>query len=481
MFEDTEVALRAPMFLALPVLGIVTYLLARRWLGVIVSFSLAALLLVNSWTVNNALQLKSYSYEGILAVATVALVLALRRTGWGAPRLLLLYTALGLTAVFSLPNLFVLAPLLLADLVTAIRSRDRTWLRIAGEGLAGVIALVHYALFVRPQAAVAGTAFWQHHYAPHQAGALVRFTLKGLQSFDPLMVTGVSSAANSVPAYTLPAPLRVVLALGILLLLAAGLWAAIGDATARLLVIALGGALVLELAASAVQRWPFGMVRVNIFMLPLFYILGGIGLTWLVRVLAGRPAGHASRAGVTWWRAAGLGAFAVALAATVVTGGIATGHALAETSQAQRQPTEFTGVKAAVQQARSLAGPGDLAIIRAYRTPAFWYGEGWLYYMHSYQGDPPSIARLPTVAASDTTSVFVVTPASVGSFMAAHPGSRAVFLLEFNIPGGTFPRSLHQESLQTLRRYGYCPVREFAYKVTGHMTVLDRAACRRAG
>ena len=36
------------------------------------SFCTAALLLVNSWTVNNALQLKSYSYEGLFAVAAVA-------------------------------------------------------------------------------------------------------------------------------------------------------------------------------------------------------------------------------------------------------------------------------------------------------------------------------------------------------------------------------------------------------------------------
>jgi hypothetical protein len=479
LFGDNEVALRAPMFVALPVLGIATYLLARKWLGVTVSFCVAALLLVNSWTVNNALQLKSYSYEGILAVATVALVLLVRRTTWRPVPLLLLYAALGLTAVFSLPNLFVLGPLLLLDLARTIRFRDRTALRIAGEALAGVIALVHYALFVRPQAGVAGTAFWMYHYAPHRLGPLVRFTLKGIQSFDPLMVTGVVNAANSQAANTLPTAARDVLAIGILLLLASGVWAAVLDTAARTLVVSLGGALVLELVASAVQRWPFGMVRVNIFMLPLFYIVGGIGAVWLARTISGRRRGGDARPRpVTWWRVVALGGLAVALAATVGTGGVATAHALAQTYQAQDQPTEFTGVKAAVQQARELAAPGDLVIIRSFRSPPFWYGEGWLYYMLSYQGNPPSLARLPRIAASDTTSVFAVTPATVGNFLAAHPHSQAIFLLELRLPDGN-PPALHEESLRTLRRFGYCPTREIAYPVTGDMTVLDRGACRR--
>jgi hypothetical protein len=480
LFGDTEAALRAPMFLAMPVLGIVTYLLARRWLGVVVSFCVAALLLVNSWTVNNALQLKSYSYEGIFAVAAIALVLLVRRTTWRPFQLLLIYTALGLTAVFSLPNLFILGPLLLFDLARTIRLRDRTLVRIVGEALAAVIALAHYVLFVRPQAGVASTGFWRYHYAPHGLDPLVRFTVKGIQSFDPLMVTGVINAANTPAVNTLPVAARDVLALGILLLLAAGVWAAVRDAAARTLVVALGGALVLELVASAVKRWPFGMVRVNIFMLPLFYIVGGIGAVWLARVIRGRRhAGDARPGRLAWWRVVVLGAFAVVLAATVAAGGVATGHALAQTYRAQDQPTEFTGVKAAVQQARELAGPGDLAIIRSSQDPAFWYGEGWLYYMHSYQGNPPSTARLPTVAAADTISVLFVTPAAVGRFLAAHPHSPAIFLLELNLPGGAFPPALHEESLRTLRRFGYCPAREFAYAVTGHMTVLDRGACRR--
>jgi hypothetical protein len=80
LLGDTEAGLRTPMFLVFPVLGVATYLLARRWLGVAVSFCVAGLLLVNLWIINYGLQLKSYPYEALFAVVTIALYLLLRRT-----------------------------------------------------------------------------------------------------------------------------------------------------------------------------------------------------------------------------------------------------------------------------------------------------------------------------------------------------------------------------------------------------------------
>ena len=182
---NTEAGLRAPMFLALPLLAVATYWLARRWLGVGVSFCVAGLLLLNSWIVNYALQLKSDSYEALLAIVAVALYLLVRRTTWHPAMLLGLYAALGLTCVFSLPNLFVVVPLLALDLVEALRARDRVALRIGGEALAGAIALAHYVLFVRPQARIADV-FFHADYAPHAPAAFVRFAIKGAQVVLPV-------------------------------------------------------------------------------------------------------------------------------------------------------------------------------------------------------------------------------------------------------------------------------------------------------
>ena len=472
---NTKAALRTPMVVCLPLLAWATYLLARRWLGVAMSFGVAALLLVNSWTVNNALQLKSYSYEGLFAIAAIALYLLLQRAGLRRAQLLGLYALLGLTCVFSLPNLFVLAPLLALDLVQAVRARSQVMLRIAGEALAGAIALVHYVVFVRPQAAVASEGFWSGNYAPHGLGAFLRFTARGIGSYFPTMVTGVAGAENQPPAYRLPPVPHGLLAAALALLLAAGIVAAIRDPAARALVVVVGGAQLLELIASAVQRWPFGIARVNIFLLPMLYTLGGMGAVWLARTLRGpHPAGLAR------WRAAGLGVAGVALAGAAVAGGVATGKALALTDHLQTEATEFGGLEAAVAQARLLAAPGDLVMIRADRHPPVWYADGWLYYMDSYQGWPAAVADRPPVPARNTISVYRVTPGAVEAFLARHRGSPQVFLLELVIPGNTFPRSLHQQSLRTLRQFGYCPTRDFTYPVTGRLTVL-RAGCSTTG
>ena len=472
---NTEAALRAPMFVVLPMLAVVTYLLARRWLGAVVSFSVSALVLANLWIVDYGLELKSYTYEALLAVATVGLYLLTQRTTWRPAPLLGLYVALGLTCVFSLPNLFVLGPLLALDLFRTLRARQGTALRITGEAIAGVIALAHYELFVRLQSGVADLGFFQAQYAPHAPTSLLRFTLQGLQTYVPGIITGPATVTGQVgPAdATLPPAARYVLAAGLVLLLAAGVVAAARDAAGRVLLTAIGGALLLELLASAVHRWPFGLLRTNIFLLPLLYVLGGLGAAWVARALT--PPKQAARP-LTVWRAAGIVAAVAVFAGTVAVGGQATAKEYSESSALQFQPTMFGGIKAAVVDARQMAEPGAVVIIRSDRTPPVWYLAPWLYYMGEYRGYPARVAALPRIPARNTLSVIYVTPSAVDRFLAAHHGSPAVFLLELNLPGNWFPPQTHEQSLATLKRSGYCPVSAVTYPLTGEMTVL-RPGC----
>ena len=207
-----------------------------------------------------------------------------------------------MTCVFSLPNLFVVGPLLALDLVQVIRIRDRIALRIGGEALAAGIALAHYVFFIRPQAGVVSTGFWVYNYAPHRLGPFVRFTIDGVAGFFPGMITGFAGAINEPPHYRLPLDAHEVLALVVALLVCAGIVAAAREAPGRALVVAVGGGLLLELAGSTVRRWPFGMVRVNIFELPLLYILMGIGAVRLIAALSGRRRDHAAPGPVAWWR-----------------------------------------------------------------------------------------------------------------------------------------------------------------------------------
>jgi hypothetical protein len=479
LLGNTEAGLRAPMFLALPLLVVAAYRLARCWLGVGVSFCVAGLLLVNGWIVNYALQLKSYSYEALLAVAAVAFYLLVRHTTQHPARLLGLYATLGLTCVFSLPNLFVVVPLLALDLVETLRARDRVALRIGGEALAGAIALAHYVLFVRPQTGAA-TEHFDADFAPHRLAGFVHFVINGAHSYVPAMITGVAGGATSVatPAYALPPLAHHLLAGVLVLLLAAGVVAAARGTTGRALVVAAGGALLLELLASAVHRWPFGLLRTNIFVLPLLYILGGIGAVSLASMLRGpRRADRSRYLPATWWRVIGLGLAAVVLVAAGTAAGVATAKALAETSTLQARPTWFGGTRAAVADARREATPSDLVIIRTDRSLPVWYVGPWLYYMKWYQGYPAPEAARPRIPAGNTISVPYVTPGAVNRFLAAHPGAPAIFLLEYVFFPDRFPPWAHRQSLTTLRRFGYCPTREIAYAYTGHLTVLVRAGC----
>ena len=479
---DTEAGLRAPMFAALPLLGVATYLLGRRWLGPVASFCAAALLLANGWIVNYALQLKSYSYEGLFAVAAVGVYLLAQRTTWRRAQLMGLYAALGLTCVFSLPNLLVVVPLLALDLVRTVRGRDQGAWRLAGAALAGVIALVHYVAFVSPQARVAGTGFFTANYAPHGIGPFLRFAAAGFGSYVPSMVIGVAGgAANAAPSYPPPPAANAVLIAVTVILLAAGVAATVRDAAGRALVTAAAGAVLLELAASAARRWPFGLIRVNIFVLPLLYILGAIGAVWLARALIG-PRGADGTRPVTahWWRAVAAAVAGVAVIVAAAGAGLSTARTFAATSRLAVAPVWFGATRAAVAQARLAGAPDDLVIIRADRSPPDWYAAPWLYYMDKYQGWTGAVAQRPPIPGRNTLAVFYVTPRAVERFLTAHPSSPVVFLLEYDVPGATFPRWLHQESLRTLARYGYCAAHEIPLRYTGALTIVRRAGCSRS-
>jgi hypothetical protein len=476
---DTEAGLRAPMFAALPLLGVATYLLGRRWLGPVVSFCAVALLLANGWIVNYALQLKSYSYEGLFAVAAVGVYLLAQRATWRRAQLVGLYVALGLTCVFSLPNLLVVVPLLALDLVRTLRGRDQGAWRVAGAALAGVVALVHYVAFVSPQGGVAGTGFFTANYAPHAIGPFLRFAAEGFGTYVPSMVIGIAGgAANAAPSYPPPPAADGVLIAVTVILLAAGLVTALRDAAGRALVTAAGGAVLLELAASTVRRWPFGLLRVNIFVLPLLYILCAIGAVWLGRALIGPRAADGTRPVATqWWRAVTAMVAGVAVIVAAAGAGLSTARAFAATSRLAVAPSWWGATRAAVAEARTAGAPDDLVIIRADRTPPDWYAAPWLYYMDKYQGWAGAVAARPPIPAANTLAVVSVTPRAVARFLAMHPGRPVVFLLEYRLPGNRFPSWAHQQSLRTLRLFGYCSAHEIPLRYTGALTIVRRTGC----
>ena len=209
----------------------------------------------------------------------------------------------------------------------------------------------------------------------------------------------------------------------LVVLLAAGVVAAVRDAAGRALVTAVGGALLLELAASAARRWPFGLIRVNIFVLPLLYILGAIGAVWLARALIGEPGADGTRpVSAQWWRVATLVVAAAVFIGAAAGTGVSTARTFAETSRLAAEPTWWGATRAAVAEARLADAPDGLVIIRADRSPPSWYAAPWLYYMDKYQGYPAAVAARPPIPASNTFAVYRVTPQRGGPVPRRAPG-----------------------------------------------------------
>ena len=107
--------------------------------------------------------------------------------------------------------------------------------------------------------------------------------------------------------------------------------------------------------------------------------------------------------------------------------------------------------------------------------------------MLDYHGYPAAVAARPRIPARDTLPVVSVTPRAVRRFLTRHPASPVIFLWEYiatgawtrDVPGKTFPPALYLQSVRTLRQFGYCPVSDTGFPITGHLTVLSRAGCSR--
>src|SRR5258708_19871627 len=95
--------------------------------------------------------------------------------------------------------------------------------------------------------------------------------------------------------------------------------------------------------------------------------------------------------------------------------------------------------------------------------------------MDQYRGWAAGRAPRPRIPGDGPVAVVYVTPGAVEGFLAAHPASRTIFLLEFRIPGNTFPPSRHLQSLQTLRQFGYCPFSNTGYPIPRHLTTLKKS------
>ncbi|CAO5193216.1 Glycosyltransferase RgtA/B/C/D-like domain-containing protein [Frankia sp. AiPs1] len=321
-------SLRLPGFLAVPLLGVAIVLVASRYAGAVTAVLAAGWICLNSTFLDLATQLKPYALE-TLASAVILILWAGDHLPTAAPASLtaaptaprtdqpgpppregadrgpqarvpagrdaegvkaarlVRRTAAGLVALFSVPGIFVIAPLSALDLWRGPRRRARLLECLPALALVGV----HTVVFVAHQSSQRNGVYWDQQFlagrGPFAAlrfiAEQIRFTLTGsppgIDRFDPSLVHGSVPLGASGPLLT------VLLALVILGGAAVGTRTLARRPDGRQLLAALGGAELMMLGASAGRYWPFGPTRTNLFIAPMIVVVVMVGFGRVIRRL----------------------------------------------------------------------------------------------------------------------------------------------------------------------------------------------------
>ncbi|WP_322778601.1 glycosyltransferase family 39 protein [Frankia sp. Cas4] len=482
---NTEGVLRLPQIVALIALSLFTYALGRWWLSRPAATIVAGLLSVNGGLLVYGMQLKSYLPEATCAVATLYLWLRARRavsTGGSPWRAQL---GMAVCAVMSVTSLFVLAPLLLLDVLDVldarrvvragrvVHSRRPAVLRLVGSVLVGATGAVHLALFVLPQSYLAANPYWRNFFITRN-NAVGQLRTAGWElprnAFTAAMTRPDGQFGSPFTGSPLLADpdqrLHVCVVAGALLCWAVGSYVAARDRAGRALLVALGGTLLLIVLASARGQWPVGFVRANLFVLPLLYVVAGIGASALVGLARARI-----RRSVMVIPVLAV-PLAVVVAAAVAVTAVSTQRILQIRASANG-PLLLGDMRELVATAERTARPGDIQIV----IPGRWDERQWYkaqqYYV-SYYNDYPASASLAAPIAEVNT--LVLPPlgwnTSIPPFLAARPDAGALYLITYNL---VFPDSLH--SLDSmLAALGWCPddSGRRSWPLTGQLTRFIR-------
>jgi hypothetical protein len=461
LLGNTEVSLRLPGVLAFIALGPVTYLLARRFLGVGASFLIAAATLANSGMLTYGLQLKPFTLEALGAELAVLLWFEAQESDARMGERLICYAGIGLCAVFGTAAAFVVGPLLVVDLVRYARGGSLS--RLVPSFLAGGITLAHLLGFVLVQTRQSQESpFWNDYFTPGGAfGDKVGFVLHGLGSYVPGMLFGEVAAGHPEITDALAfGPTATGMLVPFLVAgLALGVVAAWRSQAGRVLLTVVLLALVAQLVAASMRLWPFGFARTNLYLVPFGYLLVGIGVARTVAAL--RRLSHRQRELRSWldappiarklmrhlwnlWLVAPRWArpllaparvrwlvsrswlhvpavAALGLVALVAVANLASVNQVslrqAELVEQLSRPVPFGGeLRLLVHDLRLRETRDDLVVHLSPMTV-----KGWDYYMRYYQGFGPEV-RYPAVTPQRTS--LPSSPARLFRFLNTWPGAK---------------------------------------------------------
>jgi hypothetical protein len=281
-------AVRSVQLAALVALAAALYLLALRFVGRLGAAVCALLAVFDRSVLDQGTQLKPYAVEMLATVVIVALWVGAPRPGTpgGRRARLLRFGAVGAVSLVMLPAAFVVGPLAAWDVLSAPR---RARLRAVAETLVAVLPVgLHLLLFVVPQSALRRSRFWDANFlaghgpgfVPHQLRLLAREVPPDVR-LAPLGARGALATWLGYGVDVLP------WLFGACFL--AGAVALARSHPGRLVLAVVVGGEVLMLLASARRAWPFGPVRVNLYLVPLLLLVavaGGYELARLARRVA---------------------------------------------------------------------------------------------------------------------------------------------------------------------------------------------------
>ena len=127
LFGSTELVMRIPVTVFLPITCVLLLLLARRWMSLVPAVIVALVGGLTGTLVSFAVQLSEYQIDAAAVVAILLLyeVAASReKSRWGDVPMWLAYGGIALACVFSTPAIFVAGPVLLLDVFRQARDRS---------------------------------------------------------------------------------------------------------------------------------------------------------------------------------------------------------------------------------------------------------------------------------------------------------------------------------------------------------------------
>ncbi len=363
LFGSTELTLRLPTAIFLPIACVLLLLLARRWVTPVGAVIIALVGSLTGALLTYSVQLSEYQIDAAAAVAVILLheLSADTKPSWRSARLWLLYAGIAAACLFSTPALFLAAPLLALDAVTSLRRASLPRL-VAAVG-SGLVVLAHLGLFVVRQNALTQSNFWDGQFVPHHGiSRQVSFVWDGLRGF----ITGPFSPQASYPGEVIGGIWTGLISVALLAFLCIGVIVFARSAQGRPTLLAVGGALFLTLLASAFRYWPFGFVRTNYYLVPILVLIAGVGVA---RCVERAPRG------------------AIKASAFVALGGIVALAAAAEVGTYRQTHWAGTNIAygeligKAVDSVKVHAQPQS-AVIVAGATGV----PGWEYYQYEYSG-----------------------------------------------------------------------------------------------